>query len=76
MSIEIRIPKLGVTMSEATLRDWLVEDGATVAVGSPIYALEMDKSANEVESPAAGRITLIGRVDEVYEVGALIATID
>ncbi len=75
MATEIRIPKIGISMTEATLTEWLAEDGATVAAGSPLYALEMDKSTNEVEAPASGTLTIVGEVGEVYEVGALIATI-
>jgi pyruvate/2-oxoglutarate dehydrogenase complex dihydrolipoamide acyltransferase (E2) component len=79
MATEIRIPKIGISMTEATLSEWLVEDGAIVAVGTPLYALEMDKSTNEVEAPASGTLRIVGEVGEVgevYEVGVLIATID
>jgi pyruvate/2-oxoglutarate dehydrogenase complex dihydrolipoamide acyltransferase (E2) component len=76
MATEIRIPKIGISMTEATLSEWLVEDGATVAVGTPLYSLEMDKSTNEVEAPVSGTLRIVGEVGEVYEVGVLIATID
>jgi pyruvate/2-oxoglutarate dehydrogenase complex dihydrolipoamide acyltransferase (E2) component len=76
MSTEIRIPKIGISMTEATLSEWLAEDGAMVDAGTPLYAMEMDKSTNEIESPVAGRLTIIGVVGEVYEIGTLIATID
>ena len=76
MATEIRIPKIGISMTEATLSEWFVEDGATIEAGTQLYSLEMDKSTNEVEAPASGTVKLIGEVGEVYEVGALIATID
>lgn len=76
MTTEIRIPKIGISMTEATLTEWLVEDGAQVSVGTPLYSIEMDKSTNEVEAPAAGTLRIIGEVDEVYQVGSLIATIE
>lgn len=75
MATEVRIPKIGISMAEATLTEWMVEDGATVEAGATLYAIEMDKSTNEVDAPASGTVTLIGEVGEVYEVGALIATI-
>lgn len=75
MATEVRIPKIGISMTEATLSEWMVEDGATVEAGAPLYGLEMDKSTNEIDAPASGTITLIGEVGEVYEVGTLIATI-
>ena len=39
MSTPISIPKLGVSMSEGTLVEWLVADGATVAAGDPLYRI-------------------------------------
>ena len=75
MASRLKIPKLGMSMSEATIVQWLVEDGDTVAVGQPLYVLETDKTENEVESPVAGVISLVGKVDETYEVGTVIAEI-
>ena len=75
--MDIRIPKLGVAMTEGTIVEWLVEDGATVAAHDPIYVLENDKVENEIESPAAGVIRIVAPAgDEAYDVGTLIATID
>ena len=76
MSTEIRIPKIGVSMTEATLSEWFVENGATIEAGAPLYAIEMDKATNEIESPAGGTVTHLAQVGETYEVGTLIAIID
>lgn len=75
MAIEIMIPKLGYSMEEGTIAEWLVEDGATVSKGQPIYSLEADKATQEIESPSAGVIKLIGVPGEVYEIGIVIAEI-
>jgi pyruvate/2-oxoglutarate dehydrogenase complex dihydrolipoamide acyltransferase (E2) component len=75
MSIEISIPKLGITMEEGTLSEWLVADGDAVTTGQPLYVLETDKTENEIESPASGVIALRGQLGETYAVGAVIATI-
>ena len=40
MGVPINIPKLGVSMSEGTLIEWLAEDGAQVEAGQAIYRLE------------------------------------
>lgn len=72
---KIKIPKLGMAVEEATLSEWLVADGDRVAVDMPIYVAATDKVDQEITSPVAGTIRLIGRVDEVYPVGALIAEI-
>jgi pyruvate/2-oxoglutarate dehydrogenase complex dihydrolipoamide acyltransferase (E2) component len=76
MATEIRIPKIGISMTEATLTDWLAQDGAAIEAGTPLYALEMDKSTNEIDAPASGTLRIIGEVGEVYDVGTLIATIE
>lgn len=75
MTIEVRIPKLGMSMETATLLEWYVEDGAQVSAGMPLYTVETDKSTTEVEAPADGQIEIIGLVDTEYEVGTLIARI-
>lgn len=75
MSIEVRIPKLGMSMETATLREWYVENGGQVAKGAPLYSVETDKSTTEVEAPADGQVEIIGETDTEYEVGALIARI-
>ena len=54
MGVPINIPKLGVSMSEGTLVEWLVRDGDTVRAGDVIYRIETDKVENDVESPVAG----------------------
>jgi pyruvate/2-oxoglutarate dehydrogenase complex dihydrolipoamide acyltransferase (E2) component len=75
VSVEIRVPQIGFSMTEGTLADWLVADGATVSEGTPIYTIEIDKSTQDVESPAAGTLKVLGKVGEVYAVGTLIGEI-
>jgi pyruvate/2-oxoglutarate dehydrogenase complex dihydrolipoamide acyltransferase (E2) component len=69
----LKIPKLGMSVIEATLSEWLVQDGSQVAAGDPICNLETDKTDVEIPSPVAGTIKLIGTVGETYEVGTVIA---
>jgi pyruvate/2-oxoglutarate dehydrogenase complex dihydrolipoamide acyltransferase (E2) component len=76
MTVRMRIPKLGMEMTEATLAKWLVEDGADVAQDQPLYLLETDKVESEVTSPAAGVLRRIGLEGETYAVGELIAEVD
>lgn len=74
--MNICIPKLGVAMTEGTIVEWLVDDGATVSAGQPLYVLENEKVENEIEAPAPGVVHLVGTPGEVYAVGTLIATIE
>jgi pyruvate/2-oxoglutarate dehydrogenase complex dihydrolipoamide acyltransferase (E2) component len=76
MATDIILPKIGFSMTEGVLAEWLVADGATVTEGQPIFSLESDKSTNEVESPAAGVIKITGVAGDTYEVGAIIGTIE
>lgn len=75
MRNEVRIPQLAVSMEGGQLARWLVADGAKVSEGMPIYALEMEKSVQDVESPVAGIIRILVPADAYYEVGTLIAEI-
>ncbi|MFC4295583.1 biotin/lipoyl-containing protein [Novosphingobium tardum] len=76
MATEIRIPKLGMSITEMTLVEWMFGDGDQVNVGDVIYTVETDKSTNEVEAQDAGIIHPTGTEGEVYQVGDLIGTID
>lgn len=73
---EVRIPKLGVTMEEGQITEWLCGDGDVVNAGQSIYTVATDKTETNIESPAAGRISIIGEIDQDYPVGTLVATID
>ncbi len=75
MSTPVLPPKIGFSMSEGTLAEWLVTDGATVTEGQPIYALETEKATEEVESPAAGVLKIIGQPGTLHQVGDLVAEI-
>ena len=76
MATEVLLPKIGFSMNEGVLAEWLVADGDQVSEGQPIYSLESDKSTNEVESPASGTIRISADVGETYEVGAVLAVIE
>jgi len=60
MSVPISIPKLGVSMTEGTLVEWMVSDGQPVQAGDVLYRIETDKVENDVESPIAGVIRIVG----------------
>jgi pyruvate/2-oxoglutarate dehydrogenase complex dihydrolipoamide acyltransferase (E2) component len=75
MSSEVLLPKLGFSMNEGIIAQWLVPDGAEVKEGQPIYTIESEKSVQEIESPSSGLIRIIGTVGEVYKVGTVIAEV-
>jgi pyruvate/2-oxoglutarate dehydrogenase complex dihydrolipoamide acyltransferase (E2) component len=75
VATQVLLPKIGFSMNEATLSEWMVPDGTAVTEGQPLYVIESDKSAQEIESPASGTLKIIAPVGEVYEVGAVLAEI-
>jgi pyruvate/2-oxoglutarate dehydrogenase complex dihydrolipoamide acyltransferase (E2) component len=72
-TVEIRIPKLGMEMTEGTVARWLVEDGAEVDRDQPLYLLETDKVENEVLAPVSGVLRQVAQEGETYPVGEVIA---
>ncbi|CAN5597671.1 dihydrolipoamide acetyltransferase [soil metagenome] len=56
MSTEFVMPKLGLTMEEGTIIEWLVPDGAEVHDGTPVLVIETDKVETEVSVPGSGRL--------------------
>jgi pyruvate/2-oxoglutarate dehydrogenase complex dihydrolipoamide acyltransferase (E2) component len=75
MSTQILLPKLGFSMNEGTLSEWLVADGGAVEKGQPLYALESEKSVQEIEAPASGTLKIIKQAGEVYDVGTVLGEI-
>jgi len=76
MSTEILMPKLGFSMEEGAVAEWLVADGAAVTAGEPLYSLESEKSVTEIEAPASGVLKIIAPVRETLKVGAVLGLIE
>lgn len=76
MAMELLLPKIGFSMTEGVLAEWLVADGDTVKEGQAIYALESDKSTQEVEAPASGVIRITSTIGETYQVGDILGAIE
>jgi pyruvate/2-oxoglutarate dehydrogenase complex dihydrolipoamide acyltransferase (E2) component len=69
----LRLPKIGMEMTEAVLARWLADDGAHVAKGQPLYDMETDKVTNEIDAPVAGHLRRIAVEGVTYAVGDVIA---
>lgn len=72
MATEFIMPKLGLTMEEGTILEWLVEDGATIVPGMPVLRIETDKVESDVESPAGGILHRTAGVGDTFPCGATI----
>jgi len=73
---EVILPKLGFSMTEAELNEWLADTGSQIVEGQPLYSIESDKSVQEVEAPASGILTILAPIGATYPVGHLLATIE
>src|SRR5689334_5466089 len=76
MALEIRVPTLGESVTEATVAKWLRNVGDAVAADEPLVELETDKVTVEVNAPASGTLSEI-KVDAgaTVEVGTLLGSL-
>jgi TPP-dependent pyruvate/acetoin dehydrogenase alpha subunit len=73
---DVRMPSLGMAMTEGVLVRWLKRDGDVVAEGEAIAEVETDKTTVEIESPAAGRLSgLTHQEGDTVPTGSVIARI-
>ncbi len=72
----LRMPKLSMAVTEATLVAWLVADGDVVTDGQALYVVETDKVETEVPSGAAGVVHPVAAPGEVHAVGAELGWIE
>jgi 2-oxoglutarate dehydrogenase E2 component (dihydrolipoamide succinyltransferase) len=76
MSVEIRVPTLGESVTEATVATWFKKPGDAVAVDEMLCELETDKVTVEVPSPSAGTLgEIVAAEGETVGVDALLATL-
>lgn len=74
--IEIRLPKMGESVTEATITNWLKNVGDSVALDEPLVEVATDKVDNELPSEAEGvLIQKLFEKDQVAQVGDVIAII-
>ena len=76
MTVEIRVPVLGESVTEATVGQWFKKVGDAVAKDEAIVELETDKVTLEVNASEAGRLEdILVPEGEDVEVGALLGQI-
>ena len=76
MTIEIKVPSVGESVTEALLAEWYPSDGAQVQTGDLIFVIETDKVTLEVEAEAAGRLEIIVAAGETVAIGTVVGRID
>jgi 2-oxoglutarate dehydrogenase E2 component (dihydrolipoamide succinyltransferase) len=76
MGVEIKVPQLGESVSEATVARWLKKPGEAVAADEAVVELETDKVTLEVNAPQAGTLSdIAAKEGDSVTVGALLGTI-
>lgn len=77
MRRELLMPKLGLTMTEGALAEWMVAPGAAFKTGDGIFVVETDKVASEVPADHDGvLLEVLVPVGEMVQVGTVIGYVD
>lgn len=75
--IELKLPKMGESVAEATLTNWLLDVGDSVEADEPVLEIATDKVDSEVPSEVDGKLVEKRfEVDDVIKVGEVIAIIE
>lgn len=75
MSIEIKIPSIGESITEVTLTTWLKEDGDFVEEGDILCEIESDKATVELPAEESGVLTRSAEEGAELEIGAVIGSL-
>ena len=76
MKANVKVPKLGLQVSEVAILEWHVVEGASVAPGQDLVTIETEKTQATVPSPVGGVVTAIHvAAEEVAAVGQVVCTI-
>lgn len=76
MSLEIKVPPVGESITEVTLSRWLKKDGDAVALDEPVAELESDKATFELPAEKAGTLKIIAKEGDTLAIGAIVGSIE
>lgn len=75
--VELLMPKMGESITEATILKWLKKEGETISLDEAVLEIATDKVDSEVPSPVAGTLVSIKfKEGDVVPVGGILATIE
>ncbi len=74
--VEIKVPSPGESVTEGILSRWLKPNGSFVKLDEPVFELESDKAAIEVNAPASGVLTAAVPEGSTVKIGAVVGRID
>ncbi len=76
MLLEIKVPSVGESVTEATLAQWYKKEGDQVRKGELLFVLETDKVTLEIEAEADGLLKISKSEGETMPIGGVVGTID
>jgi 2-oxoglutarate dehydrogenase E2 component (dihydrolipoamide succinyltransferase) len=76
MSIEVKIPAVGESITSGVISTWHKKDGEAVAEGEVLLTLETDKVSTEITAEKAGVLKIIAQEGEEVKIGAVVATLE
>ncbi|MCO5114012.1 MAG: 2-oxoglutarate dehydrogenase complex dihydrolipoyllysine-residue succinyltransferase [Bdellovibrionaceae bacterium] len=76
MKLEIKIPTVGESITEAIISEWQKSSGDFVEQNDVLLVLETDKASVEVVAEKAGKLDVLTPADETVAIGAVVGTID
>ncbi|WP_242923806.1 2-oxoglutarate dehydrogenase complex dihydrolipoyllysine-residue succinyltransferase [Pontibacter liquoris] len=76
MSLEVKVPAVGESITEVTIAQWLKKDGDRVEMDEVIAELESDKATFELPAEAAGILRIVAQEGDTVDVGAIICRIE
>jgi 2-oxoglutarate dehydrogenase E2 component (dihydrolipoamide succinyltransferase) len=76
MSIEIKVPAVGESITSGVLSAWHKQTGDFVQDGEPLYALETDKISTDVPAAGSGRLQIQVDAGQEVQIGQVIGTLD
>ena len=76
MLLEIKVPSVGESVTEATLAQWYKKNGDQVRKGELLFVLETDKVTLEIEAEADGVLQISKSEGETIPIGGVVGTID
>ena len=71
--IEVKVPSVGESVTEAAIGRWLVNDGDYVEKDQPVLELDSDKASMEVTADSSGVLKHSAKEGDTVSIGAVVA---
>ncbi|MGZ4985510.1 MAG: biotin/lipoyl-containing protein, partial [Chthoniobacterales bacterium] len=76
MSLEVKIPAVGESITSGVVSVWHKKSGEQVRAGEPLFTLETDKVSTEIVAERSGVLKTLAAEGQEVKIGEVVATID